>query len=89
VLAVVAGLVVAATLTSGETTARGSETEALAAVVTEVTTLPPGVLSRIGVGNEITPLQPVNSGAPLSIGGRAGVVFASEESCPFCAAGQW
>jgi hypothetical protein len=89
VLAVVAGLVVAATVTSGATTAEGSETEAPAAVVTEVTTLPPRVLSRIGVGHEITPLQPVNAGAPLSIDGRAGVVFVSEESCPFCAAERW
>ena len=88
-LAVVAGLIVAATLTSGETTARGSETEAPAAVVTEVTTLPSRVLSRIGVGNELTPLQPVSTGAPLSIGGRPGVVFVSEESCPFCAAERW
>jgi hypothetical protein len=89
VLAVVAGLIVAATVTSGETTARGSETEAPAAVVTDVTTLAPRVLSRIGVGTEITPLEPVNAGAPLTIGGRAGVVFVSEESCPFCAAERW
>jgi Domain of unknown function (DUF929) len=89
VLALVAGLVVAATVTSGAAAARGSETEAPPAVVTEVTTLPPRVLSRIGVGNEITPLQPVTTGASLSIDGRAGVVFVSEESCPFCAAERW
>jgi hypothetical protein len=89
VLAVAAGLIVAATLTSGEASATGTETQAPPAVVTDVTTLPPRVLSRIGVGNEITPLQPVSAGAPLSIDGKPGVVFVSEESCPFCAAERW
>jgi hypothetical protein len=41
------------------------------------------------VGTEITPLQTVNTGSTLSIGGRVGIVFVSEESCPFCAAERW
>ena len=51
--------------------------------------LTPGVLSRIGMDPAVTSLQPVRTGAPLSIGGKLGIVFVSEESCPFCAAERW
>jgi hypothetical protein len=89
VLAVVAGLVIAATLTSGEASAAGSEGAAPASVVTEVTTLPTRVFSSAGVGSALTSPQTVSAGSPLSIDGKLGIVFVSEESCPFCAAERW
>ncbi len=89
VLVVVAGLVIAAAFTSGNSSATGSETEAPAAVVTYVTTVPPSVLSRVGAGSAITSLKPVRTGSPLNINGKPGIVFVSEESCPFCAAERW
>jgi hypothetical protein len=88
VLAVIAGLVVAS-LSSGGTTATAGEVGAPARVITQVTTLTPSVLSRIGAGQPATSLQPVRTGSPLSIEGKPGIVFVSEESCPFCAAERW
>jgi hypothetical protein len=54
-----------------------------------VVTLPTGLLSRIGSGQAATSLQLVASGPPLRIDGKPGIVFVSEESCPFCAAERW
>jgi Domain of unknown function (DUF929) len=88
VLAVVAGLVTAS-VTSGATTMATGEAEAPPRVVSEVTTLSPRVLSGIGANQAVTSLQPVKAGSPLSIDGKPGVVFVSEESCPFCAAERW
>jgi len=85
-MAVVLGLIVIS-LTAGSPTA--SEAEASAKVVTEVTTLPASVLSEAGPGEATTSLQPVRSGSPLVIDGKPGIVFVSEESCPFCAAERW
>jgi hypothetical protein len=51
--------------------------------------LTPTVLSGIGAGQAAAPLQPVPAGSPLTIDGKPGVVFVSEESCPFCAAERW
>jgi hypothetical protein len=84
-LAIVVGLV-AASLTSGGTTA--NEAEAPTNVVAQVTTLPGNVVSRIGAGKTATSLQPV-SGPPLVVDSKPAVVFVSEESCPFCAAERW
>jgi hypothetical protein len=91
---VAAGVVVAAivalvatSLVSGGTSA--SEAAAPAIVVSQATTVAPGVLSRIGTGQPVVPLKPVGSGAPLLIDGKPGIVFVSEESCPFCAAERW
>ena len=85
-LAVVVGLV-ATSLASGGTAA--SETAAPTSVVTQATSLPPSVLSRIGTGQPVTPLRSAGSGSPLRIDGKPGIVFISEESCPFCAAERW
>jgi hypothetical protein len=86
VLAVVVGLV-ATSLASGGISAR--ETVAPTSVVIQATSLAPSVLSRIGTGQPVTPLRPTNSGSPLRIDGKPGIVFVSEESCPFCAAERW
>jgi hypothetical protein len=86
VLAAVVGLV-ATSLASGGPSA--SEAAAPPSVVTQATTLAPGVLARIGTAQPATPLTPIGSGSPLRIGGKPGIVFISEESCPFCAAERW
>jgi Domain of unknown function (DUF929) len=88
VLAVVVGFV-ALKLTSGAAAA-ASESPATHAVVSQVTTVPETVLARVRGGGTITPLQPVKRPGPvLSIHGKPGIVFVSEESCPFCAAERW
>jgi hypothetical protein len=89
VLAVIAGLVVASLSSGGASAAAGDVGRAPTSVVTKVTTLTPTVLSTIGASQAATPLQPVPAGAPLSIDGKPGVVFVSEESCPYCAAERW
>jgi hypothetical protein len=86
VLAVIVGLV-ATSLASGGASA--SEAAAPTIVVKQATSLPPGVLSRIGTGQALTPLMPVSPGSPLRIDGKPTIVFVSEESCPFCAAERW
>ena len=67
-----------------------SESLAPSGVIRQVTTVPSGVLTRVSPGQATTALQAVRKpGAPLTIGGKLGVVFVSEESCPFCAAERW
>jgi hypothetical protein len=89
VVAVVIGLVAVSLGSGGTTAGAASEVQAPAGVVTRVTTLAPGALSRIGGGQAATSLRPVAGGAPLSIDGKPTIVFVSEESCPFCAAERW
>jgi hypothetical protein len=86
VVAVVAGLVVSS-LTVGGTAA--AEEAAPSAVVNQVTGLPSTVLVRVGAGRQAPMLHAVRNGPGLAIGGKPGVVFVSEESCPFCAAERW
>ena len=87
VLAIVATLV-AVNLTSPQ--AAGSESPAPAAVVSRVTTVPARLLSGVSAGQAVTPLLATRTpGRPLTIGGKAAVIFVSEESCPFCAAERW
>ena len=89
VLAVVVTLV-AVKLTSTPARLVASESQASAAVVRQVTTVPAAVLTRVSPGQAITPLQTVRaSGPPLTVGGKPAIVFVSEESCPFCAAERW
>lgn len=89
VLAVVVALVTVK-LTSSPARLVASESPASSVVVRQVTTVPATVLTRVGPGQAITPLQTVKtSGPPLTIGGKPAIVFVSEESCPFCAAERW
>ena len=74
-------------LTTGPATA--NEDAAPATVVSHVTNLPLKLLSQIGGGQATTSLQPVRTGSPLRLSNRVGIVFISEESCPFCAAERW
>jgi hypothetical protein len=87
VAAVIIGFV-ASSLTSGGTTT-ANEGPAPATVVNQVTGVPLRVLTQVGESREATALQPVRDGSPLSIDGKPGIVFVSEESCPFCAAERW
>jgi Domain of unknown function (DUF929) len=89
VLAVIAGLVVVSLSSGGVSATADGVGRAPTNVVTQVTMLTPSVLSRIGAGQAATSLQPVPVGSSLSIDGKPGVVFVSEESCPFCAAERW
>jgi Domain of unknown function (DUF929) len=89
VVAIVAGLVVVK-LTAAQPARTGSESLAPAAVVRQVTSVPPAVLSRVQASEAITPLQSVRAaGPPLTIAGKPAIVFVSEESCPFCGAERW
>ena len=85
------GVLVAIKLSSGPASAAAaSESLASSAVVRQVTTVPPGLLTRVSPGQAATPLQTVKAaGPPLTIGGKPAIVFVSEESCPFCAAERW
>jgi Domain of unknown function (DUF929) len=58
-------------------------------VVNQVTRVPLKVLIQAGESQPATALQPVRDGPPLSIDGKPGIVFVSEESCPFCATERW
>ena len=86
VVAVVSGLVVSS-LTEGETAA--AEGAAPSSVVSQVTGLSSNVLIRIGEGRQAPMLHAIRNGPGLTIDGKPGVVFVSEESCPFCAAERW
>jgi Domain of unknown function (DUF929) len=86
VVAVVAGFVVFS-LTAGGTVA--GEGAAPSVVVNQVTRLPPKVLIQVGEGRRGRVLDRVGNGPGLRIDGKPGVVFVSEESCPFCAAERW
>ncbi len=89
VLAVLAALVTVK-LTATPARPVASESQASAAVVRQVTTVPTAVIARMSPGQAITPLQAVGtSGPPLTLGGKPAIVFVSEESCPFCAAERW
>ncbi len=83
-------VLVAVKLTATPARLVASESQASAAIVRQVTTVPAAVLARMSPGQAITPLQAVRtSGPPLTLGGKPAIVFVSEESCPFCAAERW
>ena len=89
VLAIVVALV-AVKLTASPAHRTASESSAPAALVRQVTTVPAATLAQVGSGQEITVLQKVERRGPaLTINGKPGIVFVSEESCPFCAAERW
>jgi hypothetical protein len=86
VVAVTIGFV-ASSLTSGGATA--SEGVAPPTAVNQATHVSLGVLNQAGRSQQATALRPVADGSPLFIDAKAGIVFVSEESCPFCAAERW
>jgi Domain of unknown function (DUF929) len=89
VLGVVVALA-AVKLTSTPARLTASESQASSVIVRQVTTVPAAMLTGVSPGQEITPVQKVEtSGPPLTIGGKPAIVFVSEESCPFCAAERW
>lgn len=90
VLAIVAALVAVKLSSAPATAATASESLASPAVVRQVTTVPPAVLSEVSPAQVAAPLQKVKAaGSPLIVGGKPAIVFVSEESCPFCAAERW
>lgn len=86
VVAVVAGLAISS-LSSGGTGA--AEAVAPGTVVNQVTRLPSSVLTRVGESRQAPAIHTVGHGPGLTIDGKPGIVFVSEESCPFCAAERW
>ena len=89
VVAIVATLVTLK-LTAAPAHLTASESAAPAAVTQQVTTVPAGVLDQASPGQLATPLRQVPAERPpLTIDGKPGIVFVSEESCPFCAAERW
>jgi Domain of unknown function (DUF929) len=85
-VAVVAGLAISS-LSSGGTGA--AEAAAPGTVVNQVTRLPSSVLIRVGESRQAPVIYTVGRGPGLTIDGKPGIVFVSEESCPFCAAERW
>jgi len=89
VLAIV-GALVGLKLTSTPAHQTASESAAPASIVRQVTTVPAAMLGQVHPGPAATSRQQVKTpGQPLAIDGKLGVVFVSEESCPFCAAERW
>ena len=58
-------------------------------VVNQVTRLRSSVLTRVGESRQAPAIHTVGHGPGLTIDGKPGIVFVSEESCPFCAAERW
>jgi Domain of unknown function (DUF929) len=87
--AVVATVVALVTVSLASGPGAATENAAPPIAVAEATSVPGGVLARATGIRAATRLEPVRSGSPLTIAGKPGVVFVSEESCPFCAAERW
>ncbi|MEU0557413.1 DUF929 family protein [Dactylosporangium sp. NPDC006015] len=63
--------------------------EAAAAIVAQLTSVPPAVLDQVGVGSaEILP-KAVTGQPVLTEGGKPLVLYVGAEYCPFCAAQRW
>jgi hypothetical protein len=89
VVAIVAALVVVK-LTASPAHQTASESIASAALVRQVTSVPPATLAQANPGQAATLLQKVKTPSPLlTLDGKPAIVFVSEESCPFCAAERW
>ena len=89
VAVIVAALVVVKLMASPAHRA-ASESIAPAVLVHQVTSVPAATLARTSPGQATTLLQKVNTPGPLlTLDGKPGIVFVSEESCPFCAAERW
>lgn len=101
VVAVVAGFIVARSLSAGPS-ARAEPggvhgTVLPASVATDITTIPEATLARIGAGSVPSyqnqtyagpPLTKV-SDTPLTSGGKPEMLYIGAEYCPFCAAMRW
>jgi hypothetical protein len=59
-----------------------------AAVVSMVSSVPQSVLNTVGTGTVQT-LPKAISGAPLTQGGKPGVLYVGAEYCPYCATERW
>jgi Domain of unknown function (DUF929) len=65
------------------------ESQAPSAVVRQATGVPLSVITRSNP-QTAAPLEKIaKPGPPLTVDGKATIVFVSEESCPFCAAERW
>ena len=90
VVLVVVGALVGVRLFGGsaQSTAPGpTPTSGTDAVLSAVTSVPPGVLDQVGVGSGRPPAK--ISAPPLSADGKPKVLYVGAEYCPYCAAERW
>lgn len=93
VLAIVAVFVVIKVTQHGTAASGASQGKALAAVASQISTVPPSTLDKVGQGTIGTggypnPLIKINSPA-LTSGGKPEVLYMGAEYCPFCATERW
>jgi hypothetical protein len=91
VLAVVAGIVLVATLgggDSGNDGASGTARSSGDAAYRAVSTVPQSVLDEIGPGDATAPPKPMDDAA-LTQDGKPLVLYVGAEYCPYCAAQRW
>lgn len=84
---VVIGLALVIALASG-TRKTKHEQLAPAALVKQVTSLPPSVFARVGNGTAVAAPKPVTAPA-LTVGAKPEIVYIGAESCPYCATERW
>lgn len=93
VLAIVAVFVIIK-VTSGGTASGGSTTgQQLAAVTSQLSSVPPSTLDKVGqgvVGSKQFPNPMIKiAGSPLTANGKPEVLYMGAEYCPFCATERW
>jgi thiol-disulfide isomerase/thioredoxin len=89
ILAVV-GIIIGALISkSSSSTQAGGTSGALPASVQANMTVPPNVLSQVGIGSSSTQVLKPGSGAPLTSGGKPEMLYIGAEWCPYCAAERW
>jgi len=88
VLAVLAVLITVRATTSQDHAGKKSRTAA-AAVLAQVTAVPAAALDAAGAPAKRSATITAIAGAPLTLGGKARVLYVGAEYCPFCAAERW
>ena len=93
VVGVVLGLVLAnnggGSPSSSGTASPGPTGTALAAVTSQVTSVPAATLDQVGAGQGVNTLPTSITGAPLTSGGKPEMLYIGAEYCPYCAAERW
>src|SRR5712671_6765504 len=93
VVAVALGLVLAnnggGSPSSSGTASPGPTGTALAAVTSQVTSVPAATLDQVGAGQGVSTLPTRITGAALTSGGKPEMLYIGAEYCPYCAAERW
>ena len=89
VIVVIVGLfIILAKAVSGGGSSSTGDSAAPAALVKQVTSLPPSLFAAVGQGSVTTFPKPVQTPA-LTAGGKPLIVYMGSEYCPYCAAERW